>query len=262
MDLTVVHALRGSHRIGRDIQYDPVVASTMDVARTRAEAGEAEGFVALAGEQTAGRGRLGRAWVAPPDVNLYLSILLRPSLPVIKRLGMIAPLAVAAAVRQVSGLEVAFKWPNDVRIGERKLCGILIDAAFAGETPAYAVAGIGLNVNLDTDGYPEIRSIATSIAQELGRPVSREATLAALLTAFERSYDEPDGESLRLAWRARLETIGRRIDVRFGDLVEHGVAEEIDSEGSLLLRRDDGTLVVLPAGEVTLRAPEATGSGR
>jgi BirA family biotin operon repressor/biotin-[acetyl-CoA-carboxylase] ligase len=254
MDLDLVRSLLGTRRIGRELCYLPSTGSTMDVARGEALAGAAEGLVVVADEQTAGRGRLGRAWIAPAGVNLYLSILLRPSLERMKRLGMVAPLAVADAVAAVSGLDVRFKWPNDVRIGERKLCGILIESGFAGDSPSFAVAGIGLNVNLDADSYPEIAAIATSIARELGRSVSRERTLAALLTAFERHYLQDDAEVLRLAWRSRLDTLGGEITVAFSGGTESGIAEDVDADGSLLLRRRDGSRVTLPAGEVTLRA--------
>lgn len=256
MDIDLVRAHLGTSRLGRVLVYLPSTGSTMDVARERARAGAADGLVVVAEEQTAGRGRLGRAWVAPPGVNLYLSIVLRPDPATLKRLGIAAPLAVADAVAEVSGLAVVFKWPNDVLLGARKLCGILIESGFAGDTPTHAVCGIGLNVNLDVEAYPAIAGIATSIARELGRPVSRELTLAALLNAFERRYDCTDAESLRLAWRARLETLGRVVDVTSAGHTEHGIAEDVDADGALLLRRADGTIVTLPAGEVTLRSPD------
>ncbi len=255
LDLKRVHQHLTTRRIGRDLRYYPTTGSTMDVARALAEAGAPEGVTVVADEQTAGRGRLGRAWVAPPGVNLYVSILVRPAPTAMKRLGMVAPLAVAEAVAAVGGPAVTFKWPNDVRAGGRKLSGILIESGFAGNVPAYAVVGIGLNVNLDVGRYPEIAEIATSIAREVGRPVSREEALAALLNAFERYYDCPDADAVRAAWRARLETLGQEVAVTFGGRTEHGLAEDVDDDGALILRRADGTRVVLPAGEVTLRRP-------
>jgi BirA family biotin operon repressor/biotin-[acetyl-CoA-carboxylase] ligase len=143
-----------------------------------------------------------------------------------------------------------------VRIGERKLCGILIESGYAGNGPVHAVVGIGLNVNLDVAAYPEIAALATSMAREAGHPISREHTLAALLNAFERHYACGDADSLRLAWRRRLDTLGREIDVTFAGRTEHGYAEDVDAEGSLILRRPDGSLLTLPAGEVTLRLPD------
>ena len=253
MDIAHVRRLLTTGRFGREIRYFASIGSTMDDARAHPRAGAAEELAVVADEQTAGRGRLGRTWVAPAGVNLYVSILVRPPLAVLKRLGMVAPLAVADAVREVAGLDVAFKWPNDILIGGRKLCGVLIEGELAGQRPDFAVVGIGLNVNLEPDRYPEIAGTATSLARELGRPVSREATLAALLNAFERCYDREDGEALRLAWRACLETLGREVTVTFAGRSEEGIAEDVDAEGALVMRRADGSTVALPAGEVTLR---------
>ncbi len=255
MDIESVRGMLTTRRIGHPLIYLASVGSTMDVVRDMASDGGPEGLVVVADEQTAGRGRFGRTWIAPAGVNLSPSILVRPSVAVMKRLGIVAPLAVADAVRAVSGLDVSFKWPNDVRIGERKLCGVLIEGGFSGDRPTHAIVGIGLNVNLDAARYPEIADIATSIARELGRLVSREQTLAELLNAFERYYDAPDAESLRLAWRERLDTLGQDIAVTFGGRTEYGVAEDVDSDGALLLRRGDGSLTTIPAGEVTLRPP-------
>jgi BirA family transcriptional regulator, biotin operon repressor / biotin---[acetyl-CoA-carboxylase] ligase len=254
-DLDAVRPLLRTRRLGRDISYLQVTGSTMDIARERAQAGVPEGFVAMAEEQTAGRGRLGRVWVAPPGVNLSVSVLLRPTPGQIKRLGMVTPLAVAEAVADVSGLSPTLKWPNDVRINGRKLCGILIEAAMLGDVPSFAIVGIGLNVNLDAAAHPEVAGIATSIAAELGCPISREQTLAALLNALERHYDRDDAPALRQEWRSRLETLGQEVAVTFAGHTERGVAEDVDEEGSLLLRLPDGRLATFPAGEVTLREP-------
>jgi BirA family transcriptional regulator, biotin operon repressor / biotin---[acetyl-CoA-carboxylase] ligase len=254
-DLQSVHRLLRTRRLGRELVYLAVTGSTMDIAREQARAGVPEGYAVMAEEQTAGRGRLGRVWVAPPGVNLSVSVLLRPTPGQMKRLGMIVPLAVADAVTTVSGLESVLKWPNDVRINGRKLCGILIEAAMLGDAPSFAVAGIGLNVNLDAAAHPEIAAIATSIATELGRPVSREHTLAALLNALERHYDRGDVDALRREWRSRLETLGQEVAVTFAGHTERGVAEDVNEDGSLLLRLPDGRLRTFPAGEVTLREP-------
>jgi BirA family biotin operon repressor/biotin-[acetyl-CoA-carboxylase] ligase len=253
VDIERVRRALTTQRIGADLVYLPTTTSTMDIVRERAAAGAAEGLTVLADEQTAGRGRLSRVWVAPPGVNLYVSILVRPARAVMKRLGIITPLAVAEAVAAVGGPAVEFKWPNDIRIAGLKLCGVLIEGGFSGDRPDFAVVGIGLNVNLDVKAHPEISDIATSLRRELGRDVSREDTLAALLNAFERLYDSTDGAALRARWRARLETLGQEVDVTFGGHTEHGVAEDVDEEGALILRRPDGSQVTLPAGEVTLR---------
>jgi len=166
----------------------------------------------------------------------------------------VTPLAVAQAVEETTGLAARIKWPNDVLIAGRKLAGILIETEIAGQSVKYALVGIGLNVNLDVERIPEIAEIATSLKRETGREVAREEVLAALLNHFEALYLEARrGRPPLEGWKSRLETLGRHVRVTSAGSVEEGVAEDVDAEGSLLLRRDDGTRVTIPAGEVTLR---------
>ena len=254
MDLQRVEKLLETKTIGRPLIFLAVTASTMDDVRQHAAAGAAEGLTVVADDQQSGRGRFGRAWVAPAGVNLSLSILLRPNRSQIKRLSIVAALAVADAVVQCHGLPVRCKWPNDLQVGGRKLCGILIEGGFSGDQPSHAIAGIGLNVNLDVEAYPDIAAVATSVAREVGQHVPREPLLAALLGAFERRYATAETDHLLSDWRSRLDTLGRTVTVQFQGRSESGVAEDVDQDGALLLRRDDGSLVALPAGEVTLRS--------
>lgn len=240
--------------LGRWLIYRSLVGSTQDLAQAAAVAGAPEGTVVLANGQAAGRGRLGRSWVSPPGRNLYLSAVLRPPVVYLRALGVISPLAVARAVEETTGLTPTIKWPNDILLGGLKLAGILIDSQVEGDKPSYAVVGIGLNVNLEARAYPEIATLATSLRQALGREVPREVVLAALLNWLEELYLALQrGEAVHEEWRRRLETLGRQVRVRFGAEVEEGLAEDVDSDASLILRRPDGSRVVIAAGEVTLR---------
>lgn len=239
--------------LGRAFVYEPVVGSTMDVARSLVASGAANGTIIAADEQTAGRGRLGRRWLAPPGVNLAFSMLLFPSLVQLRRLSILAPLAVLEGVREACGLSCSIKWPNDVQVHGRKLAGVLLESELRGETPRFAIIGIGLNVNFDVASEPEIAGLATSLLRETDRTWERELVLAACLNAFERLYDGP-AESAFERWRVSLNTLGQRIRVSFQGRVEEGVAADVDADGSLILRRTDGARVVLPAGEVSLRA--------
>lgn len=241
--------------LGRRLVYFTSTSSTQDIARREAEEGAPEGTVVIAEEQTAGRGRLGRSWVSPAGNNLYLTLLLRPDLPRLRVLGMAAPLAAVRAVKTLTGLEPVLKWPNDVLLSGRKLAGVLIDSELSGGDVQYALAGVGVNVNLDIEETPEVSSIATSIKREFGRAVSREDVLTALLNEFEALYLSATPSGIRLAWRDRLETLGRQVTVTFRGSSHEGVAEDITSEGSLVLRRSDGSKLVIEAGEVTLRPP-------
>ena len=254
LNLAAVEAELGTAFVGRRLLYHKSTGSTQDVARAEGETGAAEGTAALAEEQTAGRGRMGRAWVSPAGTNLYLTLLMRPPVARLRSLSIIAPLATAEAVEETTGLSPTIKWPNDVLIAGRKLAGVLIETELSGQAVKYALVGIGLNVNFDVEQVPEIAEIATSLKRELGREVSREAVLAALFNRFEALYQEASrGRSVYEAWRSRLETLGRPLKVTFGGQVEAGVAEDVDGEGSLVLRRADGSQVTIAAGEVTLR---------
>jgi BirA family transcriptional regulator, biotin operon repressor / biotin---[acetyl-CoA-carboxylase] ligase len=239
--------------IGRSFAYEPVVGSTMDLAREAGRAGAPHGHVVLADEQTAGRGRFGRRWVAPAGVNLTFTVLLRPDLRALERLSMIAALGVAEGVRAACGVEPRFKWPNDVQLEGRKLAGILIEAELQGDRPDFALVGIGLNVNLATAAAAEIAAIAVSLRDVTGHAQEREGVLAAVLAALEGWYDRVEEPPVHRAWAARLVTLGQAIGVSFAGRVERGVAESVTETGALRLRRADGSLVVLPAGEVTTR---------
>jgi BirA family biotin operon repressor/biotin-[acetyl-CoA-carboxylase] ligase len=239
--------------IGRRFIYEPTVGSTMDLARREAEAGCPEGTVVLADEQTSGRGRLGRRWVSPPGANLYLTVVLRPSRESLRRLSMVTPLAVAEAVERVTGLRATVKWPNDVLLSGKKVAGILIESELAGDEVRFALVGPGINVNLDVSRFEELRDIATSLAAESGRSVSREELLAAFLLRLEQLYlAPPEAEDAYRLWKARLDTLGRQVRVSFGEQVEQGLAEDAADDGSLILRRRDGSTVRIEAGDVTL----------
>jgi len=252
-DLVAFHDLRRTQWAGAELRYQASLPSTMDLAREAGRNGAHHGLVVLADEQTAGRGRFGRRWVAPAAANLTFTLLVRPALPVLEHLSMIAALAVGDAVAEVLGAYPDFKWPNDVQIAGRKLAGVLIESEFQGERPAFALIGIGLNVNAETAALPEIAPIAVSLRDVRGAALAREGLLAALLVAFEHWYACAPDPAVRAAWAAHLVTLGREIEVTFAGQIERGRAESVTESGALRLRRADGSLVVLPAGEVTTR---------
>lgn len=254
LDLDFVGKALTTAWAGRRFVYVTETGSTQDLARAEAEAGAPAGTVVIAETQTAGRGRFGRRWVSPPGQNLYLTMITRPLVERLRLLSIVAPLAVTLAVEDVAGLRPRIKWPNDVLAGDRKLAGILIESEIAGPEVKYALVGIGLNVNFDIDPGSEIADIATSLKREVGHEVSRERLLLALLSRFERSYEAAaHGPEVHVAWRARLETLGRQVRVTFRDQVYEGLAEDVDAEGNLVLLRPDGSRLTMEAGEVTLR---------
>ena len=239
--------------VGQRVIYYPSLASTMEVAKRGAQQGVAEGTVIVADEQTAGRGRLRRAWLSPRG-SIALSIILYPSLSYLPSLIMLASLAVVHSIEAVAGLKSQVKWPNDVLINGRKVCGILIENDVQGNTVNYTIIGIGINVNLRLADFPEIQPVATSLSDELGREVSPLSVIRCLLVEIERLYLAlSTGGSIYEEWRDSLVTLGRRVRIKTGKTIYEGVAESVGRDGSLLLRGSDGSLTKIVAGDVTLR---------
>lgn len=261
-DITRFHALLTTTSFGRNLIFEHSVGSTMDVARDAAQHGAVEGTVALADEQTAGRGRLGRAWITPPATNLAATLLLRPPASVLRAIAMIAPLAICYAVEEIASVHADIKWPNDVQIRGKKLAGILIEvpqppspSSAGGAGESIVLVGSGINVNFDPGVHEEIRDIATSLKAELGHDTDREALLASYLLHFERLYTAArTGESIRDRWRERLVTLGQQVRATWQGGATEGLAEDVDAHGALLVRTPGGELVRVEAGDVTLRA--------
>jgi BirA family biotin operon repressor/biotin-[acetyl-CoA-carboxylase] ligase len=242
-----------THFVGKRVIYYPSLASTNEVAKQQAQQGSAEGTVIVADEQTAGKGRIKRAWLTPKG-NIALSIILYPGIASLPYLIMLASLAVVHSIEAVTGLKSQLKWPNDVLIKGKKMCGILIENKVRGDIVDYAVIGIGINVNLRLNDFPEIRRTATSLSNELGREVSCLSLIRRLLVEIERLYSTlPAGDSIYEEWRDSLVTLGRRVRVKSGENAYDGIAESVTEDGSLLLRCSDGTLTKIVAGDVTLR---------
>ncbi len=149
LDLDRLQTLLKTNFVGRSVTYQDSVDTTMAVAADEASAGAPEGAVVVAEEQTAGRGRMGRSWVSPPGDNLYFTLILRPTLEQLRYLAVIAPLAVSLAIEETTGLMPRIKWPNDVLIGDRKVCGVLVETNLTGDEVQNALIGIGINVNLN-----------------------------------------------------------------------------------------------------------------
>jgi BirA family biotin operon repressor/biotin-[acetyl-CoA-carboxylase] ligase len=243
----------GTRFIGQRVTYYPSLPSTMDEAKRQAQKGAREGTVIIAGEQTAGRGRVKRAWLSPRG-SLALSIILHPEMGYLSSLIMVASLGVVHCLEKVAGLKSEIKWPNDVLINGKKVCGILIESEVKGNRADYAILGIGINVNLKPSDFPEISPTATSLSHELGRDVSQLDTVRCLLTEIERLYlTLPSGDAVYREWRDKLITLGKKVQVSSEETTYKGVAESVASDGSLLLRQSDGRLTKIVAGDVTLR---------
>ena len=248
-----------THVVGRRVLYYSQLASTMDEAARLAGEGAEEGTVVIAERQSAGRGRQGRSWVSQPG-NLLLSALFRPEMAHLPFINIIGGVAAARAVRKTTGLSPRVKWPNDLMLNGRKAAGILAESAIVGDAVCYAVLGIGVNVALDPAGseeiaafHPELVGRTTSVNAAAGREVDRESLLRQLLLDLDDLYISlRRGVSPLPEWRGLLETTGRRVEAAFGNETYAGMAEGVDDTGNLLLRLDDGTVMTLTAGDVTL----------
>jgi BirA family biotin operon repressor/biotin-[acetyl-CoA-carboxylase] ligase len=239
--------------IGQNILYYPSVTSTNDIARQEALLKAPEGTAVIADQQTTGRGRLKRAWVSPPG-NIAVTVILYPLRQYLQFLTMLASLAVKYSIEKTTGLKCELKWPNDVLIRGKKVCGILSESKVESDIVSYAVVGIGINVNMKLSDYPDIAAFATSLANELGREVSRPVILRNLFIEMERLYvNLHDGRSVLSEWRDNLITLGKKVRVHSNDDVFEGIAETVADDGSLMLRRDNGSLMKFMAGDVTLK---------
>jgi len=267
------------------------VTSTNDVAGRMAEEGAPEGMVIVALEQTRGRGRHGRSWVSPPASGLYLTLILRPGSPFeeLWQLAFACSLAAAEAVEDVSGLRPALKWPNDVMLNGRKVCGLLVEtrkSAGGGQPSAVShqpsavtrhpspvtqnsspktdqptpwrprpvLVGIGINVN-NSEFPGEIAECATSMALESGRRLDLLLVEQSLLGAIDARYSQYVREGflpILAAWKEYDMTSGREVAVHTSDGVVKGTALEVDADGNLVLRLKGGGTARVTAGEVVI----------
>ncbi len=242
----------------RILRYESVPSTNTEVARLAAE-GAAEGLAIVADEQTAGRGRLQRAWSSTKGAGLYFSILLRPNLALDRwpLLTFVAALATGDALLEASQVQTDIKWPNDLLANERKICGILAEAI---ETPTGRAVVLGIGINLTNQAFPpELMNAATSVANESGRSPERESILAALLNALARWYSllqEPEGaEKIVAAWSSRSSyASGKLVQVTNGDETLQGLTRGIENDGALRLETAQG-IQLIRAGDVTSVRP-------
>lgn len=232
------------------------VDSTNGTAMEMAEGGAPHGTVVVADGQTLGRGRMGRRWHSPPGRNVYVSIVLRPALPVAHapRLSLVAGIALADAVEE-TGVPGSLKWPNDLYLGDRKAGGILAEMASEADRVRHVVIGVGINVNLGEDEIPgELRGKATSLRIRAGRTFPRGEVLARFLDAFGSRYGDfvaGGFPAVREGWVRRDFLAGRTVLLRSGGREERGVAVGVDAEGALLFRKGGiGECVAVHSGEI------------
>ena len=258
-DLTLLlpHKLKdklNTSYIGKEIHYFREVDSTNEVAKKLARNGAPEGTVIIAESQSRGKGRRGKKWVSPLG-GAWLSIILRPyTLPInAPQLTFIAGIAAAQTINEEYGLNAGIKWPNDVLIGNKKVCGVLTEISTEIDTIDYIVTGIGIDANIDVNLLPsELKDTTTSLKSELNQDISRMILVQKFLGNFEAMYDtfnEGNFHKILRKWRQLSKTIGKQVEIRKGTEFVRGEAVGVNSKGALILELEDGTLRKIISGE-------------
>lgn len=244
--------------IGRRIVSLRETESTNLHAFHLADEGAVEGTVVIAETQTGGRGRLGRRWESPPGVNLYCSVIIRPPISPLhaSQLTFLSAVAVSRAIEKTTPLRPLIKWPNDILVNGRKVAGLLNEMNAETDTIHCVVLGIGVNINMSREQFPEgLRQPASSLALECCATVDRREFTRTLLSELDTLYDGylRDGfAAVRDEWLARSMVMGKRVRVSFGEGESSGEVAGIDADGALLLRKGDGSLERVLAGDVTV----------
>jgi BirA family biotin operon repressor/biotin-[acetyl-CoA-carboxylase] ligase len=243
---------------GRSLFFSHSVSSTNDWAKELASLGAAEGTVAVAETQTHGRGRLNREWFSPSG-GLWFSVILKPSLRAAEasKLVFVAGLAVAEVLHEQYGLKAETKWPNDVLINGRKICGILAEMSTTGEKVSFVVLGLGVSANFSVRAaLPEsLWKTATSLADEIRRKVSLDCLFKALVEKLESHYQmllREGFDSVLGKWKMYAGFLEQQVEVVDQDKRVRGVAIDVDSDGMLVLKLEDGSLKRFAIGDVSV----------
>ncbi|WP_432404901.1 biotin--[acetyl-CoA-carboxylase] ligase [Wukongibacter sp. M2B1] len=246
------------NRLGDSIYYLQQVDSTNNYVKKLALEGAVEGTIVIGEQQTGGRGRLGRHWVSPPGTSIYMSMLLRPLIHPNEaaKITEITAAAVANAIDNVTGLKAGIKWPNDIILDNKKVCGILTEMNAELNNINYVIVGIGVNVNIDefSDG---ISNIATSIKRVLGAEASRKDIVINIVKEFEKLYYDfiNTGSLINTVdiCKAKSVTLGRTVRIINKNETIIAKAIDITENGELVIKKDDGEIINVISGEVSVR---------
>lgn len=253
-----IKSLLGTEWAGKKVVYYDETDSTNNRAKDSGEKNGAHGTLFIADKQSAGKGRRGRVWESPPGKSIYMTILLRPEITPDKApmLTLVMGLSAAEGIRKVSGVEAEIKWPNDIVMNKKKVCGILTEMATEMEYVNYVVIGVGINVNQKY--FPEeIKETATSLYEETGNVYRRSELIAAVLKRFEKNYETfleaGDLSGIRKAYDSILVNRGQEVKILEPGNEYTAVAEGINKNGELIVMLPDGRRKNIFAGEVSVR---------
>lgn len=253
-----IQSLLESRWMGRNVIFLDEVDSTNNYLRRAAEEGAPHGTLAVAETQTMGKGRRGRMWTSPKGSGIWMSFLLRPEIEPVKAsmLTLVAGLSVSRTVSAHTGREAQIKWPNDVVMNGRKICGILTEMSAEPDLINYVVVGIGINVNMEN--FPqELSQRATSLRMETGSTWKRSGLIARFCDIFEENYEifmaTGDLSGLAEEYNQYLVNTGREVKICEPGREFTAVAQGIDKEGRLVVDKEDGTQEAVFTGEVSVR---------
>ena len=256
LSVAEIEHYRSGGEIGSPMELHSQINSTNTRAKELAAQGAPHGTVVIAGQQTLGRGRFGRAFYSPEGSGVYISFILRPQLPADRAvmLTSMSAVAVARAMEKVADVQASIKWVNDVYLGPKKACGILCEAGmdFENGQMQYVIAGIGVNVGF-MDFPEELADKATSISNVCGKRIPRSRFAAELINEMNALYSQLETGAFMEESRRRSNVIGREIEVLRGEERYPATAIDIDDEGSLVIRTGDGEVKTLHSGEISVR---------
>ncbi|GAA5345646.1 biotin--[acetyl-CoA-carboxylase] ligase [Planifilum fimeticola] len=238
---------------GRALRTLKTVDSTQMVAHQWAREGAPEGAAVISEEQTAGRGRLGRSWHSPPGSGIWMSLILRPPIPIARapQLTLMASVGITRALQRETCLPVRIKWPNDLLIRDKKVCGILTELRGEQDRVHYVVLGAGINVNIGVEAWPpDLREKVTSLSTEAGRTFRRSPLIAAILEELEKIYEQylhQGFSTIRKEWERLSGILGRPVTARNPDGEMTGIARGLNEDGALLLETEGGLTPVYSA---------------
>jgi len=252
-----VHKKLHTQFIGKNVRYLETTPSTNVIGKQICQdegIEKLDGTVIIAEEQSGAVGRMGRAWISPGG-GIWITIVLKPCVPVdhIFMITMAGSIAVARAMRREFELGALIKWPNDILIGNKKVAGLLLELEAEADTVHYCLLGIGVNVNVPISHFtPELRNEITSVSAELGHDVDRAAFLARILKEFESHYlliESGEYDTILREWKSLSCTLEKRVQIRTLRNSFEGEAVDIDEFGALIIRKDNGKLERVIAGD-------------
>ena len=251
--------------LGRNVVYLNRIDSTNNYAKKIALEGCEEGTLVVADYQTCGRGRLGRDWNSPDKKGVWMSLVLRPGIPFaeVQIITLAASVAVVQALYDVAQIEAGIKWPNDIIINGKKVCGILVEMNMEIDRINFLVLGIGLNVNQEKDDFSqELLDKAVSLKMHVEETsdsqkiLKRNELIAVILLKFEEIYDKVKSgtfEDIISEWKKYSVTLGKEVNITYKNEQYRGVAENIAKDGKLIVKCEDGTVKEVFSGEISVR---------